>query len=51
MADPDLYQDEVAFAECGREYKTIERRLERQYHKWEAAQGEVERIEAEFSDP
>ena len=51
MADPDLYRDEVAFAECGREYKTIERRLERQYHKWEAAQGEVERIEAEFSDP
>jgi ATP-binding cassette subfamily F protein 3 len=50
MADPELYKDEVAFAECSKEYKNIERRLERQYHKWEEAQGKVERVEAEFSD-
>jgi ATP-binding cassette subfamily F protein 3 len=50
MADPELYKDEVAFAECSKEYKNIERRLERQYHKWEEAQGKVERVESEFSD-
>ena len=49
MADPELYKDEVGFAECSKEYKNIERRLERQYHKWEEAQGKVERIEAEFT--
>ncbi len=48
MADPELYKDEAAFAECSREYKSIERRLARQYLKWEDVQGEVERIEAEF---
>jgi ATP-binding cassette subfamily F protein 3 len=50
LADPELYKDETAFAECSKEYKSIERRLERQYHKWEEAQGEVERIEGEFSE-
>ena len=51
MADPELYKDEAAFAECSREYKSIERKLARQYLKWEEVQGEVERIEAEFVTP
>lgn len=50
MADPELYKDEAAFAECSRAYKSMEGRLARQYLKWEEAQGEVEKIEAEFSD-
>ncbi|MBE9521372.1 MAG: ATP-binding cassette domain-containing protein [Proteobacteria bacterium] len=49
MADPELYKDEAAFAECSREYKSIERKLARQYLKWEEAQGKVEKIEAEFA--
>ncbi len=48
MADPDLYKDEKAFAECSREYKTIERRLERHYYNWEELQAELEKREAEF---
>jgi ATP-binding cassette subfamily F protein 3 len=48
MADPDLYKDEAAFAECGREYGTIERRLGRRYFKWEELQARLEEIEAEF---
>jgi ATP-binding cassette subfamily F protein 3 len=48
MANPKLYKDDTAFAECSKEYKTIERRLERQYLKWEEAQGQVEKIEAKF---
>jgi protein subunit release factor A len=50
MADPQFYKDEVAFAESSKEYKSIERKLERQYRKWEEAQDEIERIESEFSD-
>jgi ATP-binding cassette subfamily F protein 3 len=50
MADPELYKDEAAFAESSKEYKSIERKLERQYQKWEEAQGQVDRIEEEFSD-
>jgi ATP-binding cassette subfamily F protein 3 len=48
MADPELYKDEQAFAECSREYKTIERRLGRHYYNWEELQAELERREAEF---
>jgi ATP-binding cassette subfamily F protein 3 len=49
MADPELYKDETAFAECSREYKAVERRLDREYHKWEEVQAEVEKIESEFA--
>jgi hypothetical protein len=48
MADPELYKNETAFAECSREYRTVERHLERQYHKWEELQAEQEKIELEF---
>jgi ATP-binding cassette subfamily F protein 3 len=48
LADPRLYKDETAFAECSREYKTVERRLDRNYYKWEELQGELERIDASF---
>jgi len=42
MADPELYKNEEDFAQCSREYKALERRLERQYMRWETAQGHVE---------
>ena len=48
MADPELYKDEQAFAECSREYKAIERRLGRHYYNWEELQAELEKKEAEF---
>ena len=48
MADPDLYSNAEAFAERSREYAAIERRLERNYLKWEEGQAGVEKIEAEF---
>ncbi|MEA2082761.1 MAG: ATP-binding cassette domain-containing protein [Thermodesulfobacteriota bacterium] len=48
MADPDLYSDKEAFAERSREYAAIQRRLERNYRKWEDGQAGVEKIEAEF---
>ncbi len=48
MADPGLYKDEQAFAECSREYKAIERRLGRHYYNWEELQAELEKREVEF---
>lgn len=45
MADPDLYKDETAFAECSRDYSSIKRRLERLYLRWEEAQSKIEEIE------
>ena len=51
MADPKLYRDGDKFAECTKEYKTIERRLERAYSKWEEIQSKIEIITAEFNNP
>ncbi|MDW7771315.1 MAG: ABC-F family ATP-binding cassette domain-containing protein [Desulfobulbaceae bacterium] len=45
LADPDLYQDHDRWSEISREYKMIERRLERNYTKWEEAQGKIEELE------
>jgi len=50
MADPELYQDQDKFAGCGKEYKGIERKLERHYNKWEEAQARIEAIELEYED-
>ncbi len=50
LADPELYRDEVAFSECSREYKSLESKLERHYYKWEEAQAEIEKIDAEFAE-
>jgi ATP-binding cassette subfamily F protein 3 len=48
LADPELYRDQDAFAERSKEYKEVERRLERIYHQWEEAQAKIEEIEASF---
>jgi ATP-binding cassette, subfamily F, member 3 len=48
MADPQLYQDQDKFAEFGREYTSIERKLERLYPRWEEIQARIETLEAEF---
>ena len=42
MADPDLYQDQEAWAETSARYDECLRHLERWYEKWETAQEEVE---------
>ena len=46
MADPELYKDQDRWAEVSREYNTVERRIERNYAKWEDAQGKIEEMEA-----
>jgi len=48
MADPQLYQDQDKFADCTREYKTLVRRLERNYQKWEEIQAKIEAIASDF---
>lgn len=45
MADPDLYGDPEKWADVSREYKTVERRLERNYSQWEDAQGKIDELE------
>ncbi len=49
LADPELYQDQQAFAELSSEYTTLERKLERIYTQWEENQAKIEQIEAEFA--
>jgi ATP-binding cassette subfamily F protein 3 len=48
MADPELYQDQDKFADSIREYKTLERRLERSYHTWGELQARLEAMMAEL---
>ena len=49
MADPKLYQEQQdKFAECSREYSSLERKLERLYPQWEEIQARIEAIESEF---
>jgi ATP-binding cassette subfamily F protein 3 len=50
MADPQLYQDQDTFAECGKEYSSLERKLKRHYQSWEEVQAKIEIIESEFED-
>ena len=50
MAAPELYQDQDKFAECSIEYNGVERKLERQYNKWEEVQAGIEAIESEYAD-
>ncbi len=47
MADPDLYADQQIWSKTSKEYSELQRRLERQYEKWEQAQGKIEEIEAQ----
>lgn len=48
LADPELYNDQDAFSAYSKEYKEMERRLERSYKKWEENQQKIEQAEAEF---
>lgn len=50
MADPQLYQEQNKFAECSKEFSSLERKLERLYVRWEEVQGRIESLEAEFAD-
>ncbi len=48
MADPDLYNDQKAWAEVSKQYEDCKRRLERWYERWESAQQEIDAIDAEL---
>ena len=48
MADPALYADENGWAKAGKDYADCQRRLERWYEKWETAQQQIDRIDAEL---
>ncbi len=48
LADPELYKDQEAFGQKSREYKEVERRLARNYMKWEEAHAKIEEIENKF---
>jgi ATP-binding cassette subfamily F protein 3 len=48
MADPQLYQDQDKFAECGKEYNSLERKLKLLYQGWEKIQARIETVESEF---
>jgi ATP-binding cassette subfamily F protein 3 len=50
MADPQLYQEQDKFAECSKEYSSLERKLKRLYKRWEEVQAKVELIESEYED-
>jgi ATP-binding cassette subfamily F protein 3 len=50
LADPDLYQDQNAFAEKNILYKKVDTRLARSYQQWETLQAELDALELQFSD-
>jgi ATP-binding cassette subfamily F protein 3 len=50
MADPQLYQEQDKFAECGKEYNSLDRKLKRLYQSWEEIQAKIEAVESEFED-
>ena len=45
MADLDLYADQQRWSKTSKEYNDVKRWLERQYDKWEEAQGKIDEIE------
>ncbi|MDH3328357.1 MAG: ATP-binding cassette domain-containing protein [Desulfobulbaceae bacterium] len=45
MADPEPYKDQDRWSEISREYQRVKRRLDRNYAKWEDAQGKIEELE------
>ncbi|MEW6428595.1 MAG: ATP-binding cassette domain-containing protein [Thermodesulfobacteriota bacterium] len=48
LADPETYKSDQ-FAPLSQEYSEIGGRIDRWYYKWEQAQAEVDRIEAEYA--
>jgi ATP-binding cassette subfamily F protein 3 len=50
MADPQLYQEQDKFAECSKEYNSLDRKLKRLYRSWEEIQAKIEAVESEFED-
>ena len=49
MADPDLYADQQQWSKTSKEYNDVKLWLERQYDKWEEAQGKIEEIEGSLA--
>lgn len=50
LADPELYQDQDAFAEKSSDFKKTDQRLDRLYRQWEELQADLEELEIEFQD-
>jgi ATP-binding cassette subfamily F protein 3 len=50
MANPESYKNSELFAEMSREYKELQRRLDRNYFKWEEAQAALEKVEKHYED-
>ena len=48
LADPELYNDQVKFADKNSEYNTVQRQLKRSYQEWEKSQAQIEKIENRF---
>ena len=49
MADPELYQDSAGWSETSAAYEKCSRRLDRWLERWEEAQVEIDKIDAELS--
>ena len=49
LADPELYNDQEAFAEQSTLYKKTDERLTRCYHNWEKLQAKFEKAEKKFN--
>jgi ATP-binding cassette, subfamily F, member 3 len=50
LADPELYNNQDRFSKVSVEYSEVEMRLNRIMFKWEEAQENVEKIEAEYPE-
>jgi ATP-binding cassette subfamily F protein 3 len=48
MADPKLYNDQKKWNEVSRQYEECKLRLDRNYGRWEQAQGEIDAIDSEL---
>lgn len=49
LADPELYQDQIAWGKVNRNYNDCTRRLERWMGRWEEAQAKIDRIDEELN--
>lgn len=50
LADPELYNNQDAFAEKSKLFSTLDARLKRRYHTWEETQNKIEAMEKNFVD-
>ncbi|MDT8334347.1 MAG: ABC-F family ATP-binding cassette domain-containing protein [Desulfurivibrionaceae bacterium] len=51
LADPELYNDQQAFAEKSKEYGAVAQKLERAFAVWEKALTRIEEIDSDIAEP